>query len=72
MKFFIQRAYKNAYKVLAQTPEMKEEISDYHAINKKKIVVFLNPIDTDDIDHRIKLASNPSDFILAAKVDQEL
>ena len=61
MKYFIDRAYKNATRVLAQTPEMKEEINAYHFINKNKIDVFLNPIDTEMIDAKTKSKPNPFD-----------
>jgi glycosyltransferase involved in cell wall biosynthesis len=61
MRFFIKRAYKNADKILAQTPEMKEEISFYHGINRGKIDVFLNPLDVKLIDDKIQNITNPFD-----------
>jgi len=61
MKTMITRAYKNADKILAQTPEMKEEISKYHTINSDKVITFLNPIDKDMIDKKIENSKNPFD-----------
>ena len=61
MKYFIDRAYKNATRVLAQTPEMKEEINEYHFVDDAKIDVFLNPIDTKMIDDKTANQSNPFD-----------
>ena len=61
MKFFISRAYKNANSVLAQTPEMKEEIAQYHNVNSNKITVFLNPVDIKMIEEKIKNQTNPFD-----------
>ncbi|HFS66976.1 MAG TPA: glycosyltransferase, partial [Flavobacteriia bacterium] len=61
MKYLIHKAYSNAYMVLAQTPEMKEEIHLYHKVEKDKIKTFLNPIDTDDIDLKVKNSINPFD-----------
>lgn len=61
MRYFISRAYRNANSILAQTPEMKEEISEYHHIDRSKITVFLNPVDTEMIDEKIKNSINPFD-----------
>jgi len=61
MKFLIKRAYNNADKVLAQTPEMREEISKYHGIDIEKIDVFINPLDRDLINNSIKDSLNPFD-----------
>ena len=58
MKYFIDRAYRRADIVLAQTPEMKDEISKYHKIDSHKITVFLNPVDTKMIDEKIKKTKN--------------
>jgi len=61
MKKMITRAYSNADKILAQTPEMKEEISRYHTLNPNKIITFLNPIDQEMIDKKIENSKNPFD-----------
>ena len=61
MKKLITRAYSNADKVLAQTPEMKKEISEYHDVDTSKVITFLNPIDTDMIDEKIENSLNPFD-----------
>lgn len=58
-KYLLECAYKKADLVLAQTPEMKDEIIKYHGICKDKIDVFLNPIDTDEIDDKITNTNNP-------------
>lgn len=58
-KFLLEKAYIKADIVLAQTPEMKDEIAKYHCVDKKKIQVFSNPLDTDYIDEKIKNIENP-------------
>ena len=60
-KMLLERAYKNAYKIIAQTPEMKNEIIKYHHIHESKIAVFLNPIDTKLIKEKTKNIQNPFD-----------
>lgn len=59
MKCLLERAYKNANSIIAQTPEMKEEIVKYHFVDKKKITVFLNPIDRKLIDSKIENIESP-------------
>lgn len=60
-KYLLESAYKSADVVLAQTPEMRDEIIKYHVVDKKKVQVFLNPIDIDLIDEKIKNLENPFD-----------
>ncbi len=60
-KFFLELALKSADLILAQTPEMKKEIVEYHYINNSKIEVLLNPLDRDFIDKSIKDIKNPFD-----------
>ena len=48
-----------ANEIISQTPEMKNELIKYHLIHKKKITVFLNPLDTELIDKKIKDIKNP-------------
>ncbi len=60
-KFLLEKAYNNANIIVAQTPEMKSEIIKYHNINGNKIEVFLNPIDTELIEKKIKKIENPFD-----------
>lgn len=60
-KVLLEKAYEKADVVLAQTPEMKDEIIKYHHISEQKITVLLNPLDTDDIDKKIKNIENPFD-----------
>jgi len=61
MTKLLERAYRNADTIIAQTPEMKEEIIKYHSIDPEKIQVFLNPVDTALIDEKIKNITNPFD-----------
>jgi glycosyltransferase involved in cell wall biosynthesis len=61
IKKLLDIVYKNADKIIAQTPEMKDEIIKYHFIGEKKIEVFLNPIDKELIDEKIKNIDNPFD-----------
>ena len=60
-KFLLEKAYNNADLIMAQTPEMKSEIIKYHNINGNKIEVFLNPLDTELIEKKIKNIENPFD-----------
>jgi len=61
LRFFVEKAYKKADLVIAQTPEMKIELNEYHNIDINKIKVFLNPIDTKLIDQKISSCENPFD-----------
>ena len=61
MKFLLEYAYKQADLILAQTPEMKNEIVQYHTIDAGKIDVFLNPLDTEFIDKKIENIKSPFD-----------
>ncbi len=58
-KVLLEIAYARADIIIAQTPEMKDEIVKYHHINEKKVYVFLNPLDTDSIDKKIVNITNP-------------
>lgn len=60
-KILLERAYRNADIIIAQTPEMKDEIVHYHHINDKKIRVMLNPLDTELIDKKVENIENPFD-----------
>ena len=59
MRYFIGVAYRRADVILAQTPEMKEEISSYHRVKSEKIIHFLNPLDTKIIEESIANKENP-------------
>ena len=48
-----------ANEIIAQTPEMKNELIMYHLVPEKKITVFFNPIDRELIDKKIKEIENP-------------
>jgi glycosyltransferase involved in cell wall biosynthesis len=58
-RYGLERALKNATMVLAQTPEMKTEIYEYHKISQHKIEIVLNLLDRKFIDASIKNISNP-------------
>lgn len=60
-KVLLESAYKKANIIIAQTPEMKNEIAKYHQINKSKIKVLLNPIDIETINDKLQDISNPFD-----------
>lgn len=60
-KKLLEKAYRNADIIIAQTPEMKDEIVELHKIDSDRIQVMLNPIDTDLIDKKIQNTENPFD-----------
>jgi glycosyltransferase involved in cell wall biosynthesis len=60
-KYFLEKSYESADKILAQTPEMKNEISQYYGVAKEKIDILINPLDTESIDKKIKSIDNPFD-----------
>lgn len=62
MRKLLEKAYKNANIIVAQTSEMKEEIIYYHGIQSYKIKVLINPLDTMFIDEKIKHVKNPFDL----------
>ncbi len=59
MLFLLKKAYNRATVVLAQTPEMKEEMIEYFMLDETKIKVFINPLDHESIDNAIKNCDNP-------------
>jgi len=59
VKFFLDRAYRNADVIIAQTDEMKEDINIYHRIDLKKILVLINPIDINYINKNLQNIQNP-------------
>jgi len=60
-RFLFKRSYHSANKILAQTPEMKEELIQYYNIPSEKIDVFFNPLDIKGIEEKIKNIHNPFD-----------
>lgn len=60
-KFLLDRALFKSNLVIAQTPEMKDEISKFHYIAQDKIHVLINPLDTKYIDMQICNINNPFD-----------
>jgi len=58
-KFLLEKVLKSANLIIAQTPEMKDEIAFYHNVNREKIGVLINPLDTEFIDKNLKDIKNP-------------
>jgi glycosyltransferase involved in cell wall biosynthesis len=61
IKKLLNIVYNSADKIIAQTPEMKDEIIAYHNVDSSKIEVFLNPIDNELIEQKILNIENPFD-----------
>ncbi len=57
--FLLKIAYKHATLIIAQTPEMKEEMIKYFYLKEKKIQVFVNPLDISTINIAIENIENP-------------
>lgn len=53
--------YRHSDYIIAQTNEMKNEISDYYFVKKEKIFVTSNPMDTKLIDEQASQYENPYD-----------
>ncbi len=51
--------YRHSDYIIAQTNEMKNEISDYYFVKKEKIFVTSNPMDTKLIDEQASQYENP-------------
>ena len=58
-EFLLKKAYKTADRVLAQTPEMKNELREYYNLSPKKVDIFINPLNEDDINNKINNVQNP-------------
>jgi len=61
VKIFLEYAYSKADSIIAQTPEMKNELVCYHHVQEKKIKIFFNPIDKNSILKKITEINNPFD-----------
>ncbi len=57
----LQWIYNKVDMVIAQTPEMKEEMVEYFHTDPQHIEVFLNPLDIDRIESALHHISNPFD-----------
>jgi len=55
MKIF----YKKVDMIIAQTDEMAKELEQFYKIDKEKIKVIMNPVDTKHIDESVGNAKNP-------------
>lgn len=58
-KVLIRILYPRAYKIVAQTDEMNEEVYKYFGIKKTNIVTLINPIDKENIDKNLVNIKNP-------------
>ena len=52
-------AYRQATCVVAQTPEMREQVVKYFGVDKEKVRVLVNPIDTEYIDEKLCDVDSP-------------
>lgn len=57
--WFTRMLYKRAYKIIAQTDEMKQEIESYYKLPANRICVLNNPIDSDLLEEKTKDMVNP-------------
>ena len=60
-RVLLEKAYRSSDRVIAQTPEMRDEIIQYYGVNSKNVDVFINPLDSDNIDKKIENITNPFD-----------
>jgi len=60
-KFLLKRLYSYADRILAQTPEMKEQVLKFYNVDSSKVKVLYNPLDVDYLNNSIKNKSNPFD-----------
>lgn len=58
-KALLFKTYKKADFIIAQTEEMKDELLEEAKINKNKVIVFQNPIDTDTIERKMSDSESP-------------
>lgn len=61
LRFMLDIAYRRADLVLAQTPQMKEELMEFHGLKSSEIQTLLNPIDKRMINESICNQTNPFD-----------
>jgi len=57
--FLLKKVYSNATIILAQTPEMREEIVEFFHQKKDKIYTLINPLDIVEINKSIEKIDNP-------------
>lgn len=56
---YIRLTYRLADAIIAQTQEMADELTDQMRIDKRKITVLQNPVDTELIDKKVAEGQNP-------------
>ncbi len=61
LEMFERKLFKKAYKIIAQTDEMKYEICNMLNVDDQKIITIHNPIDTELIDRQTADITNPFD-----------
>ncbi len=59
--YLVKLLYSRAFKVIAQTDEMKDEIIGYYNVPKQKTLTMINPLNTNLIDALIKDGNSPYD-----------
>lgn len=57
----LKNAYKKADLVIAQTPEMKDEITKFYKTERNKVYFLVNPLDVKTIDFKLKNCQTPFD-----------
>ena len=57
--YLMKLLYRYSDYIIAQTKEMRNEIAEYYSVNKNKIIVTSNPIDTKLIDENVSGYHNP-------------
>ena len=72
--FLIKKLYPYADKIILQTEEMKKEMIDYLKIDKQKLHVIFNPIDTESINRSLfdcqsPLDKNYTNYIFVGRID---
>lgn len=72
--FLIKRLYPYADVIILQSEEMKQEIKDAIKIEKHKLHVIFNPIDTTYIEEKLKQCTSPFDikylnFVFVGRID---
>lgn len=60
-KFLLKKLYNYADCILAQTPEMREQVLKFYNVDSSKVKVLYNPLDVDYLNKSIQNKSNPFD-----------
>ena len=57
--FLIRKLYKRAFRAVAQTNEMKDEMINVYGLNPDKIVTLINPVDSESMDAKLNGVESP-------------